>query len=101
MLDCATTHTIINGKHYFSNLTLHKENVHTISSPVKIIESSKNVILILSNGTTLHIEDALLNGRSKRNLLSFKDVLHNRYQLETIYEMIKIASTSPLIKWEL
>ena len=41
---------------------------------------------MLPNGTTLYIEDALLSTRSKRNLLSFKDVRHNRYQLEIIYE---------------
>ena len=86
LLDCATTHTILTGKYYFSNLTMHKANVHTISSPAEIIDGSRNTTIILPNGTTLHIEDALLITRSKRNILSFKDVRCNGYQLETIYE---------------
>ena len=40
----------------------------------------------LPNGTTLHLKDALLSSRSKRNLFNFKDVWQNGYHLETIYE---------------
>ena len=55
-------------------MTLRKKNIHTISSPVEIIDGSKNTTIVLPSGTTLHIDYALLSGRSKRNLLRFKDV---------------------------
>ena len=67
-------------------MTLRKTNVHTISSPVEMIDGSGNATIILPNGITLHIEDALLSTKMKRNLLSFKDVRHNGYHLETIIE---------------
>ena len=38
LLNSVTTHTILHGKKYFSNLTLRKGNVHIISGLVKIIE---------------------------------------------------------------
>ena len=84
LLDSATTHSIFHGKKYFTNLTLRKENIHTISRPVKIIEGSGHVTIMLSNGTTLHLEDALLSSRSNRNLLSFQDIRQNGYHLETL-----------------
>ena len=80
------THTILNGKYYFFSLTLRKTNVHTVSSPIEIINDSVNATIMLPNGATFHIENALLSTRSKRNLLRFKDVRRNGYQLETIYE---------------
>ncbi|EOY09142.1 Uncharacterized protein TCM_024537 [Theobroma cacao] len=89
LLDSATTHTILCGKHFLSNVTLSKANVYTISGPVGIIDGSENATIVLPNGTTLHIKDALLSSRSKRNLLSFKYVRHNGYHLETIYEQNK------------
>ena len=67
-------------------MTLRKVNVHTISGPVKMIDGSGNATIMLSNGTILHIEDALLSTKIKRNLLSFKDVRRNGYNLETIIE---------------
>ena len=84
--DSATTHTIFSGKYYFSSLTLCKANVHTIYVPVEIINGFENATILLSKGTTLHIKDALLSTKSKRNLLSFNDVRYNRYQFETINE---------------
>ena len=80
LLNNATTHTILHGKEYFSNLTMRKVNVHTISGPIKIIEGSENAMIILSNGTTLHLKYALLSSRLKMNVLSFKDV----HQIGTI-----------------
>ena len=79
-----TTYTILNDKEYFSNLTLCKESVHTISGLVKIIEESINATIILLNDTTLHLEDALLSTQSKKNLLSFKDVRQIGYNLKII-----------------
>ena len=66
LLDSATTHTILHDKDYFSNLTLYKANVHTILGPVKIIERLGHSIIMLPNGTILHLEDALLSSRSKK-----------------------------------
>ena len=74
LLYSAITHTILNDKYYFSTLTLCKANTHTISGPVEMIDYSKNATLISPNATTLHIEDLLLNNRSNRNLLTFRDV---------------------------
>ena len=55
LLDITTTYTILNEKYYFSNLTLCKTNVHTISGPVEIIEGFGSATVILSNGITMHI----------------------------------------------
>ena len=84
LLVSETTHTILCGNKYFENLILLKTNVHTISSPVKIIEGSRNTMIILPNVTILHLEDAFLSSRSKMNLLSFQDVNCNGYHLETL-----------------
>jgi len=89
LLDSATTHTILCGKHFCSNVTLRKENVQITSSPVNIIDGYGTATVILPNGTTLYLEDALLSGRSKRNLLSYKDVRRNGYHLETANEQNK------------
>ena len=40
LADCATTHTILRDKKYFSNFTLAHSNVHTISCPVNLIKGS-------------------------------------------------------------
>ena len=69
--------TILSGKYYFSSLTLSKTNVHTISSPVKMIDGYENVVIMLPNGITLHFENALLSTKTKRNLPSFKNVHRN------------------------
>ena len=84
MLDSATTHSILCGKEYFINLTLRKVNVYTISESVKIIEGFGHATIMLSNSTTLHLENVLLSNRSYRNLLSFQDVRQNGYHLETL-----------------
>ena len=86
LLDSATTHSILKDKNYFSTMTLRKANVHTISGSVEMIDGSGNATIMLPNGTTLHIEDALLSAKTKRNLLSFKDVPRNGYHLKTINE---------------
>ena len=67
-------------------MTLHKANVHTTTSLVEMIDGSGNATIMLPKGTTLSIEDALLSTKTKRNLLSFKDVRQNGYHLETIIE---------------
>ena len=86
MLDSATTHSILKDKNYFSTMTLRKANFHTIFGPIEMIDGFGNATIMLPNGIILHIEDALLSTKTKRNLLSFKDVRHNGYHLETINE---------------
>ena len=84
LLDSATTHSIFKDKNYFSSMTLRKANVHTISGLIKMIDGFGNAIIMLPNGTILHIEDALLSTKTKKNLHSFKDVRCNGYNLEII-----------------
>ena len=89
LLDSASTHTIFRSRHFFSSMTLRKTHVHTISGPIPIIDGFGNATIFLPKGTILHIENAFLSSRSKRNLLSFKDVRRNGYHVETIYEQNK------------
>ena len=86
LLDNATTPSILKDKNYFSTMTLRKTNIHTISGPVEMINGFGNATIMLPNGTILHIKDALLSTKTKRNLLSFKDVRRNGYYLQTIIE---------------
>ena len=88
-LDSASTHTIFHSRHFFSSMTLRKTHVHTISYHIPIIDGFGNATIFLPKGTILHIENAFLSSRSKRNLLSFKDVRRNGYHVETIYEQNK------------
>ena len=80
----ATTHSILQQKKYFSQLTLAPSNVTTISSPVNLIEGSGRATIILPGGTIFHLQDALYSTQSKCNLLSFKDIRWNGYHLETM-----------------
>ena len=72
----ATTHSILQKKKYFSQLTLAPSNVTTMGFG--------KATLILPGGTILHLQDALYSTQSKRNLLSFKDIHKNGYHLETM-----------------
>ena len=84
LADCATTHSILQQKKYFSQLTLAPSNVTPISRPVNLIEGFGKVTIILPGGTILHLQDALYSTQSKHNLLSFKDIRGNGYHLETM-----------------
>ena len=84
LVDCATTHTILRDKKYFSNLTLVQSNVNTISSHVDLIKSSGRATIILPSNTPFQITDALCSYASNRNLLSFKDIRRNGYHVETM-----------------
>ena len=84
LVDCATTHTILCDKKYFSNLSLVKSNVNTISSPIDLIQGFERATIILTSGTKIHINDALYYIKSKQNLLSFKDIQRNGYHIETM-----------------
>ena len=86
LVDSATTHTILKDQKYFLKLTLATANVYTISSTSNMIEGSGKANLILPCGTKLDIHDALYSSRSRRNLLSFKDIRCKGYHIETTDE---------------
>ena len=79
-------HTILRDKRYFLKLTLIKANISTISGTTNLVEGSRRVNITLPNGTRFHINDALYFKKSRRNLLSFKDIYINGYLIETINE---------------
>ena len=85
LTECATTHTILRDKRYFLELTLMKANVSTIY-PTNLVEGSRRANITLLNGTRFHINDALYSRKSRRNLLSFKDIRRNGYHIETMNE---------------
>ena len=82
LVDCATTHTILLDKKYFSNLTLVPFNVQTISGLIDLIKGSGRATIVLPNGTKCQIDDSLYSNKSNRNLLSFKDICQNGYHIE-------------------
>ena len=86
LVDCATTHTIFREKIYFFNLITTNTNVSTISGTSNLIEGSGRANIVLPNGTRFHINDALYSSKSRRNLLSFKDIRRNGYHIETMNE---------------
>ena len=87
LVDCATTHTILRDKKYFSNLTLVPFNVQIISSPVDLIKGSERATIVLPNGSKFQIDDAFYSNKSNQNLLNFKDIRRNGYHIEAIMEM--------------
>ncbi|GAV89434.1 hypothetical protein CFOL_v3_32849, partial [Cephalotus follicularis] len=84
--DNATTHTILQSEKYFSHLTIAKANVGTISGTSDLIKGFGMARFVLSNGTQMRIIDALYSTKSRRNLLSFKDICRNDYHIETTNE---------------
>ena len=83
LVDCATTHTILKDKKYFSSLVMEESNVNTICGSTKLIERYGKTNLLLSGGTKLAINESLFCSKSQRNLLSFKDIRQNGYHIET------------------
>ena len=65
---------------------LGETNIHTISDTSNLIEGSGRACILLPKGTKLIIDDALYSSRSRRNLLSFKDIQKNGYHIETMNE---------------
>ena len=55
----ATTHTILQDKRYFLDLTLTNVNVSTISGTANLIEGSGKVNIMLPDETRFHINDTL------------------------------------------
>ena len=83
LADRAITHTILKDKKYFQQLSLSKAYVNIISGSLNLIEGSRKANIMLPKGTKLYIDDVLYSSKSKRNLLSFKDIRHNGYHIET------------------
>ena len=67
-------------------MSLVEANVNTISGPADLIDGSERATIMLPCGTIFHINDVLYPIRSKRNMLSFKDIRHNGYHIETTYD---------------
>ncbi|KAI3448560.1 hypothetical protein Pfo_005225 [Paulownia fortunei] len=84
--DSATTHTILKDKKYFSQLILVEANVSTISGVANLIEGCGRANILLPGGRKFIIDDAMFSSRSKRNLLSFRDICRNGYHIETTNE---------------
>ena len=79
LVDSGTTNTILKSKKYFSLLSPSKTHVNTISGISNLIEGSGRACILLPEGTKLIINDALYSSKSRRNLLSFKDIRRNGY----------------------
>ncbi|KAA3477341.1 retroelement pol polyprotein-like [Gossypium australe] len=61
-------------------------SVSTISGSIKTIQGFERAAILLPRGTKFQINDALYSPKSPKNLLSFKDIRHNGYHIETISE---------------
>ncbi|GJV23042.1 disease resistance CC-NBS-LRR class family protein [Tanacetum coccineum] len=77
--DSGATHTILKSKKYFFELKPTKRTIDTISGPTILIDGVGKANVVFPNGTQLLIENALFSPKSKRNLLSFRNIYHNRY----------------------
>ena len=86
LVNSATTYTILNKKKYFEYLTLTKTNITINIGSTNMIKGSRKANILLPNNTKLGIKDALYSLKSKRNLLSFKDMCVNGYHIEIINE---------------
>ena len=98
LADSATTHTILKDKKYFQQLSLSKAYVNTISGSSNLIEGFGRANIMLPRETKLYIDDTLYSSKSRRNLLSFKDIRHNGYHIETVIMVIILKPTIKLVK---
>ncbi|KAK1406586.1 hypothetical protein QVD17_42024 [Tagetes erecta] len=81
--DSGATHTILKSKKYFYELKPTKGMIGTISGPSNLIEGVGKANLELSNDTKLLIDNALFSPKATRNLLSFKNIYHNGYDIQS------------------
>ena len=86
LTDICTTHTILRDKKYCQYLILNKASVNTISGSSNLIEGSGRANIILPKCTKFCIDNALYSFKSRRNLISFKDIHLNGYHVETTNE---------------
>jgi len=85
LADSATTHTILMHK-YFLNMRMMNAKVNTISDSTNLIEGSGRANIIFPNRTRFVIYNVLFSTKTRKNLLSFKDIQLNRYHTETVNE---------------
>ena len=88
LVDCATTHTILHDKKYFSNLTLVQSNVNTISGPVDLTNGFGRATIILPSGTQFQIIDALYSDASNRNGYHVETMNHDGIEYLLITNII-------------
>jgi hypothetical protein len=84
LLDSATTHTILKHKQYFSNMRMMKVKVNTILGSTDMIEGSRRANIMLPNGIKFIIDNALFYTKSRRNILSLKNIQLNGYRIEIV-----------------
>ena len=77
---------ILKERNYFSSLIMREANINTIYGCTRLIEGFGRANILLPRGTQFIIKDALFSSKSKRNLLSFKDIRYNGYHIETTNE---------------
>ena len=82
LIDSGSTNTILKHTKFFNELSPAQTPVGTISGVSNLIEGSGRAQIILSSGTQLIINNALYSSKSRRNLLSFKDIRKNGYHLK-------------------
>jgi hypothetical protein len=85
-----------NNKHYIKNQEIFFSNIsqlspaethdNIISSISNLIEGSGRAYILLSEEIKLIINDVLYSSKSRRNLLSFKDIRRNGYHIEIMTE---------------
>ena len=63
---------------------MRKAFIATIVGSLDVIEGSRKAALVLPNGTPLQIKNTLYSPKSRRNLLSLKDIHLYRYHLERV-----------------
>jgi hypothetical protein len=74
LVDSGTTNSILKEIKYCQTLTKNKENSLTIVGRDVIIIGSGRATIMLSMGTSITIEDALLYPDLTRTLLSYRDI---------------------------
>src|SRR3954471_17295616 len=83
LADSGSTNTILRETKYFESITKNTGNIMMIAGCGPNIVGSGRATIILPNGTTLIINEALLYPESTRTLLSFRDIRANGFHVET------------------
>ena len=86
LVDIVTTHTILKRKSIFSQFQLVDTNVNAIFGIVSIIEGFKRAYILLHGAMKFSINNTLYSSRSKRKLLSSKNICRNGYHIQTTNE---------------
>jgi hypothetical protein len=83
LVNSCTTNTVLRKTKYFQTLTKRTGNILTIAGRDACIVGSGKVSIILSMGTQVTIENALLYPNSTRTLLSYRDICKNELHIVT------------------